>query len=199
MNPKTPKWGINQLNIMDVGNTIQMAGVIYADEEIVHLCMFPDEPMGDRQIRVLELNQEDWKAIIRQTDILETEILQKAPDGKLTKAIIRKSTRQIEQGVSWSVFRRDNYRCRYCDNGKVPLTVDHVITWEEGGPSIEANLLASCRKCNKARGTTPYGEWLKSPYYEEKSKALPFDVKEGNAQLQFRLLDIPRRVHTRRR
>jgi len=199
MNPKIPVWGINQLNIMDVGHTIQMAGVIYADDEVVHLCMFPDEPMEDRQVRVLELNQEDWKAVIRQTDLLETEILQKASDGKLTKAVVRKSARQIEQGVSWAVFRRDGFRCRHCGNDNTPLTVDHVITWEDGGPSTEENLLASCRKCNKARGRMPYGEWLDSQYYRKKSKMLSNYTQAANAQLRLELHNIPRRIHKRSR
>ena len=199
MNPKIPVWGINQLNIMDVGHTIQMAGVIYADDEVVHLCMFPDEPMEDRQVRVLELNQEDWKAVIRQTDLLETEILQKASDGKLTKAVVRKSARQIEQGVSWAVFRRDGFSCRHCGNDNTPLTVDHVITWEDGGPSTEENLLASCRKCNKARGRMPYGEWLDSQYYRKKSKMLSNYTQAANAQLRLELHNIPRRIHKRSR
>jgi len=197
MTPDIPKWGINQLNIMDMGHTIQVVGVIYADEEIAYLCMMPEEPIGDRQVRVLELDQEDWKKIIYQTDMLETEVLQKAPDGKLAKVIIRKSTRQIEQGVSWAVFRRDGYRCRYCGRDDVPLTVDHVITWEDGGPSIEDNLVTSCRKCNKARGTMPYAEWIKSPYYK-KNRIAP-DVREKNQQLQFKLDAIPLRTHTRGR
>lgn len=199
MHPKIPKWGIDQLNIMDIGHTIQVAGVIYADDEVVHLCMLPDEPMEDRQVRVLELDQENWKVIIKQADIMETEIFQEASDGKLTKAIVRKSTRQIEQGISWSVFRRDNYRCRYCGRDDVPLTVDHVIIWEEGGPSIEDNLLSSCRKCNKTRGRTPYEEWLKHPYYKRVSRSLTALQREVNDQLQFRLHIIPRRVHTRGR
>jgi len=197
MTPDIPKWGINQLNIMDMGHTIQVVGVIYADEEIAYLCMIPEEPIGDRQVRVLELDQEDWKKIIYQTDMLETEVLQKAPDGKLAQVIIRKSTRQIEQGVSWAVFRRDGYRCRYCGRDDVPLTVDHVITWEDGGPSIEDNLVTSCRKCNKARGTMPYAEWIKSPYYK-KNRIAP-DVREKNQQLQFKLDAIPLRTHTRGR
>lgn len=199
MNPKIPVWGIDQLNIMDMGHCIQMAGAIYADDEVIYLCMFPDEPMEDRQVRVLELNQENWKAVIRQTDLLETEVLQKAADGKLIKAIVRKSTRQIEQGISWAVFRRDGFRCRYCGNGNVPLTVDHAITWEDGGPSIEANLLASCRKCNKARGRTPYEKWIKGSYYRKKSKMLPSTVKAKNEALVATLPSIPRRTHKRSR
>ena len=61
---------------------------------------------------------------------------------KLYKAVIRKCQRNIEQGVSWNVFRRDGYACRYCGNKEVPLTVDHLVLWEESGPSTEANLVS---------------------------------------------------------
>jgi len=130
-------WTIDQLNIFDLGNTIQVSGVIYADKEVVYLCMMPDEPLEEREVRVLDLSQEDWKKLIRQTDLMEVEVFENAPDGSLAKIIVRKSTRQIEQGISWAVFRRDGYRCRYCGKDDVPLTVDHLITWEDGGPQVQ--------------------------------------------------------------
>jgi hypothetical protein len=194
-----PKWKIDQLNILDLGNTIQVAGVIYADAEVAYLCMLPDEVLGKLQVRQLDLSHDDWKRLIRQTDIMETEILAKAADGKLTKAIVRKSTRQIEQGVSWAVYRRDDYKCRYCGKDDVPLTVDHLVLWEEDGPSIEDNLVSCCRKCNKARGNMQYADWLKSSYYKKVSQSLPSALRSANEALIFTLGDIPRRVHMRGR
>jgi hypothetical protein len=200
MNPEIPKWGLNQLNIMDIGHTIQISGVIYSDDEVVYLCMMPDEPMLLRQVRVLELDQEAWKKIIRQSDLMETEILAKASDGKLAKVIVRKSTRQIEQGISWAVFRRDNFKCRYCGADDRPLTVDHLVTWEEGGPSIEENLVACCRKCNKTRGDKPYEVWLRSDYYTKEIALLRGPhLTKLNQDLVPTLADIPRREHTRGR
>lgn len=194
-----PHWTINQLNIFDLGTTIQVSGVIYADGEVVYLCMMPDEPLEERQVRVLDLNQEDWKKLIRQTDLMEVEVLDRAADGKLAKIIVRKSTRQIEQGISWTVYKRDGYQCRYCGKDGVPLTVDHLITWEDGGPSIEENLVASCRKCNKTRGDMPYEEWLNSPYYRKISKNLRHDFKLDNEKVLHTLKDIPLRTHKRGR
>lgn len=199
MKPEIPRWKIEQLNLMDLGHTIQVSGVIYADAEVVYLCMMPDEPIEDRQVRLLDLNQDDWARVIRQTDIMETEVLANAPDGKLAKVIVRKSTRQIEQGVSWRVYKRDGYACRYCAADSVPLTVDHLVLWEDGGPSIEENLVACCRKCNKTRGRLPYDEWLKEPYYRRVSRALTFEQQEANQVLVLTLPNIPLRVHTRGR
>jgi hypothetical protein len=201
MNPEVPKWTLAQLNLLDLGNTVQVAGVIYADGEVAYLCMMPEEPLGDHVLRVLELSQEDWKKVIRQTDLVETEVFENAPNGSLAKIIVRKSTRVIEQGVSWAVFRRDGYRCRYCGADKVPLTVDHLVTWEDGGPSIEDNLVACCRKCNKRRGNTPYDKWLATPYYKKVSANLDPNAERKNWEIHSKgLLDaIPLRAHSRGR
>jgi hypothetical protein len=118
------------------------------------------------------MSLDEWKLFLRQTDILETEILARSSNGELAKAILRKSQRQIDQGVSWRVFKRAGFRCEYCGNDGVPLTVDHLICWESGGPSIEENMASACRKCNKMRGNTDYAAWLKHPYYLKVSKSI---------------------------
>jgi hypothetical protein len=199
MTPEIPRWALEQLSLLELGNTIQVSGVIYADAEVVYLCMMPEEPIGDRVLRVLDLDTEAWKKIIRQTDLIETEVLENAPDGKLAKIIVRKSTRQIEQGISWAVYRRDGYKCRYCGADDVPLTVDHVIPWEAGGPSIEENLVTSCRKCNKTKGKTPFPEWLEHPFYRKRSQQLAPEVRRQNEELLGVLDSIPLRAHSRGR
>jgi len=199
MKPEIPRWALEQLNLLDLGNTIQVSGVIYADDEVVYLCMMPEEPIGDRVLRVLDLSQEDWKKIIRQTDLIETEVLENAPDGKLAKIIVRKSTRQIEQGISWAVFRRDGFKCRYCGADDVPLTVDHVIPWEAGGPSTEENLVAACRRCNKTKGKLTLPEWFQHRRYREMSQKLAPVVRNRNEELLNSLGSIPLRTHSRGR
>jgi len=197
---EVPRYGLNQMDLLELGNTIQVAGVIYANSEICYLAMLPDEPWDGRQPRLLELDQEDWEKVIRQTDIMETEVLTRAKDGTLVKAIIRKSTRQIEQGISWKVYSRDGYHCRYCGTGHgVPLTVDHLVLWEEGGPSIPENLVACCRRCNKTRGQMKYADWLRSPYYLKVSQMLMPAERDANERLVETLGDIPLRVHEKSR
>jgi len=186
---------LGELDILEIGHTIQVAGVIYGSTGHLHLCLLPDEKVETKQFVQLELDMEDWKKVIEQTDLLMTEVMAKSSDGQLAKIIIRKSTRQIEQGVSWNVFRRDGYRCRYCWNDKVPLTVDHLVLWEDGGPSIEDNLVSACRKCNKSRGRLQYADWLKSAYYLKVKRGLPGAVQTANDQLVDSLFKIPKRLH----
>lgn len=195
------KWSLAQLSLFDLGNTIQLAGAVYADTEVLYICMLPDEAWEDREPRLLELSLEDWKKVLHQTDMLEVQILEHATDGKIAKAVIRKSARQIDQQIAWAVYRRDRYRCRYCGRTDVPLTVDHLILWEEGGPTTEENLVACCRKCNKARGSMQYEEWLHSPYYKRVSRDLQPNFRLANqAILKDGILDtIPRKTRIKNR
>lgn len=201
---------LSDLNLLNFGHKIQLAGAIYTEHGKTYLVPFPDEDLSALQtklvaediggIDVLEMNQDDWAQLLRQTDLLETEILQQAADKTITKAIIRKSIRQIEQHVSWGVFDRDGYRCRYCGKGGgTPLTVDHLVTWESGGPSTMENLVSACRKCNKVRGDLPYEKWLLHNYYLSVRMNLTEGQRLANTMLQTTLDKIPLRVHQRSR
>jgi 5-methylcytosine-specific restriction endonuclease McrA len=80
------------------------------------------------------------------------------------------------------------------------MTVDHApITWEDGGPSIEANLVTACRKCNKTRSNTSYKDWLNHPYYKKVSQNLSPEILEANNNILATLNDIPVRLHQRSR
>ena len=173
-----------------------MSGAVFSDENKSYLCMFPGETLND--MNTIIMDSEDWKSLIHQTDLLETEILAKAPDGSLVKIIYRKSQRNIDQVISWKVFRRDSYKCRYCGADNVPLTVDHLVCWEDGGPSIESNLLTSCKKCNKIRGNKSYAEWLRHPRYLETKKKLSLEIQRENEAILATLDSIPRQ-HVRSR
>lgn len=189
----------SDLNLLDFGHGIQLAGAIYASGTETYFMPFPDEGdlFDDAKPRPLpkwsfvDMSHENWKALLRQTDLLEVQ----ATDGSAAKAIIRKSTRQIEQGVSWNVYRRDGYACRYCGADKIPLTVDHLVTWESGGPSIEANLVAACRKCNKIRAELPYAEWMRHPHYLKVAERLSATQRAANDALVSTLDAIPRRAN----
>lgn len=185
------------IDLLQVGHSIQLAGAVYSSPDKSYLCLFPDE--AELPIEVLRMTQDEWVAFIRQTDLLETEVTAREADGTIGKAIVRKSMRQIEQGISWEVFRRDHMKCRYCGADDVPLTVDHLVLWEEGGPSTVPNLVSACRKCNKTRGNTSYEEWLQNPYYLKVSKNLSPAEVQANADLLPTLSKIPIRPHKRGR
>lgn len=197
------KIGTEELNLIDFGNTIELVGAVYkqGDEKRYHCLIFPDEAshetgyVGYEHLSLEAISLEDWKKLIRQTDLVETEVLAKDNTGGILKILIRKTTRQIDTKVSWKVFQRDNYSCRYCGRTGIPLTVDHLVLWEEGGFSSPENLVASCKKCNRTRGNMQYGDWLKDEYYKRVSKELPPEIKEKNEAILFTLEKLPRRLH----
>jgi hypothetical protein len=186
------------LNLLSVGHTIQMAGAIWAGEGKIFICPLPGEDLSQvtgEGVETLVMGPDEWEQFNRQTDLLETEVLAQLEDGKLGKILLRKGSRQISQNVSWQVYRRDGYACRYCGADQVPLTVDHLVLWEDGGPSIPANLVAACKKCNKTRGNTKYEDWLKHRYYLKVSKQLDPAVRQANEDLLLTLAGIPIMVH----
>ena len=77
--------------------------------------------------------------------------------------------------------------------------MDHLVVWEAGGPTIVKNLVASCKKCNRVRGTLPFNEWLGHPYYRKVSVRLSEAEKAANIALIATLSRIPRMVHQRSR
>jgi hypothetical protein len=153
---------LEDLDILDIGNTIQIGGAIWTGNGKVYLVPLPDEDMGGGQV-LLRMDSAQFERFLNQTDVLDV----RGPD----KAILRKSQRQIDQVIAWEVFDRDGYRCRYCDR-KAPLTVDHVILWEQGGATVRGNLISACRRCNKLRGSMEYADWLKSKEYRMVSAGL---------------------------
>lgn len=168
----------------EVGLSLRMTGVVWSSAEEDHLVYFPGEsPLGDPKVKTTTL--EEWSDIIHQSDLVL--VASTNPMDPEERRMLRKSERQISQQVSWTVYRRDKYACRYCGNDATPLTVDHLVTWESGGPSTEDNLVSSCKKCNGARGNLSYGEWLNSPYYQKVSGNLTPEVRAENVRVLSRL------------
>ena len=189
--PKEGTMNFNDINLPEVGRSIQLVGAVYADQHSAIMVLLPDADDVESPTPVA-MDSEQWKAFLRQTDLVEFEATVEGPDGKLQRAIIRKSNRQISKIVSWNVFRRDDYTCRYCGRDDVPLTVDHLVTWESGGPHTEENLVASCSKCNNARGEMDFADWLLDAFYKRVSKGLSFEQRFANDAIAPRLANIER-------
>lgn len=194
---------LQDLSILEFGNTLKLSAAVFASNNIAYICWFPDQSRPARVLEEMELDETDWIQLLRQTDLVEVQGVAKNEHGDLVKAIMRKTQRQIDKHVSWGVFKRDAYRCRYCGVDGVPLTVDHLVLWEEGGPSIPENLVTACSPCNKARGNLPYEEWLKHPYYAAVSEGIGGSrrgisgvTKDDNERLKLTLDAIPRRYRS---
>lgn len=168
---------LDEIDILKIGNTIQIGGAIWTGEGRAYIVPLPDEDLSGEQV-VLRMDKDQFERFLNQTDVLAVQ----GPG----KAILRKSQRQIDQWMAWEVFERDGYRCRYCGR-KAPLTVDHVILWEQGGATVSENLVSACRRCNKVRGNMDYEAWIGSDAYGDLSAHLDIDTAQQNFELIGRL------------
>lgn len=186
---------IGSLNLLEFGNTVLLAGAIFSDQNNdLHAILLP---RVDPKVPVLvSPTHEEWKELIKQTDL---KIIEVSQGEGMAKALIRKCERSIESRISWRVYKRDGYACRYCGNDDTALTVDHLVLWEDLGPSIEENLLSACSKCNKMRGNMLYEDWLNSLAYAKRSQGLDEITKLANRQLIPTLASIQKRPAQRNR
>lgn len=183
--------GFNEVPLLSWGNEIQITGVLMeGKDDEVYLVNLPLEKIKGELI-VVNPTSDEWYALQDQLD--KCNIM---GEGGI---LLRKGQRQIDQKISWQVFRRDNYSCRYCGIDNVPLTVDHIITWETGGASHPDNLLTACKKCNKKRGNLDYGSWLQHKWYLAKSFFLPQHIKDKNEAIVKILNTLPRLAKPRSR
>lgn len=181
--------------ILDFGNDIVITGVLFTGiDDKSFIATLPKKNIDTSDVDVVKPTLEEWHDIFEQQDYNYVK-------GELNgeKVLLRKSQRNVDGNISWEVFRRDNYACRYCGIDHVPLTVDHIITWETGGATHKDNLLTSCRKCNRTRGNTPYEDFLESDYYKEKSKFLTEKQREDNKKIVGLLGSLPRVKKQRKR
>jgi hypothetical protein len=69
------------------------------------------------------------------------------------KVFAKRTSRNINLKLRFTVLQLDNFRCRSCGaspakNPEVELHVDHVIPWSKGGETEINNLQTLCSKCN---------------------------------------------------
>lgn len=181
---------LSDINIYDIGNEIQIVGTIWGGKGLTFITPGPNSVEDFKDIKLMKLTFSEWETLLRQADLVETEMFAKDPTGKLVKTLFRKTQRQIDAALQWLIFQKDNYSCRYCGRTGIPLTVDHIDLWEDGGATIEDNLISACRKCNKDRGRMKYEDWIVSDTYLKKSVNLSSAVIIANAKVLDTLEDL---------
>ena len=65
-----------------------------------------------------------------------------------------KVPRRAVQFSRANVYRRDGYRCQYCERkfAVSELTFDHVVPRSRGGLTTWDNIVTSCEPCNRLKG-----------------------------------------------
>ncbi len=197
--PETNHKKFSEFPLSELGSTIRSVGSVYANSKEAFLLWFPNEEPDGRDCSSVVMSPEDWEKFLRQSDFVETEVLRQAKDGSVVKVMLRKNERTINRQTQWRVFKRAGFRCEYCGSEDKFLTVDHLVTWEVGGPSIDDNLAASCSDCNHTRGKLDYDLWLGSDDYKHASRNLSAKQRELNLARAVTLGNIPRLIHIKSR
>lgn len=181
------------LKINDIGTNLHIGGVVLTGMYNL-IVMLPNENLPDKKIVTVHPNQEQWKDIIRQMDVQEI-VLSEGDQ----KSVLRKTQRQLDEYITWEVFRRDEYTCRYCGINDVPMSYDHIKLWEKGGPNTVENGVCACKKCNKTRGNIEYKEWINSDYYKEKCQNVHPKFQKMNLELVCVYESFPNRISKKSR
>ena len=92
-----------------------------------------------------------WLAAMRAFVEYASKETDSAPLMMPTRAV--RGPRDPSLRLRFRVLLRDNFRCQRCGRSPathagVSLQVDHVRSWEKGGPTTYENLQALCADCN---------------------------------------------------
>lgn len=72
---------------------------------------------------------------------------------------IKRTPRNINLKLRWTVLKRDNFSCRKCGRSpakdpSIILHVDHIIPWSKDGETVIENLEALCEQCNLGKSNS---------------------------------------------
>lgn len=79
------------------------------------------------------------------------------------KTVVKRTSRNINLKLRFTVLQLDNFRCRSCGaspakNPETELHIDHIVAWSKGGETEISNLQTLCSKCNLGKSNHEFGQ-----------------------------------------
>ncbi len=143
----------------ELGDTWQLEGIVIGNGHNALLMKLPDAPDEvPLHTETFKPGTDELEAWLKHSDDPVAKLYHDQ-DSLVVKAVVRKSTRQVDQLVAWKCYARDNYTCVYCGATGVPLTYDHYLAQAYGGQTTMENGRTSCRPCNKKKGHMTVMDW----------------------------------------
>jgi len=103
--------------------------------------------------------------------------------------LIELSPKNARRKFRQSIFESWGWKCAYCDE-KVDTdsaTIDHILPKFKGGHNVKSNMLCSCSKCNRSKGSFLLDDWYVSsqPFYtEERLGKIKHWIEDNSAPIK---------------
>ena len=103
--------------------------------------------------------------------------------------LIELSPRNARRKFRQSIFESWEWKCAYCgkDLDIDSATIDHILPKFKGGHNVKSNMLCSCSKCNRSKGSSLLEDWYKPSnldYTEERLGKIKHWIEDNSAPIK---------------
>ena len=103
--------------------------------------------------------------------------------------LIELSPRNARRKFRQSIFESWKWKCAYCDKelDTKSATIDHIVPKFKGGHNVKSNMICSCSKCNRSKGSVLLEDWYNpsnSYYSEERLGKIKHWIEDNSAPIK---------------
>jgi hypothetical protein len=103
--------------------------------------------------------------------------------------LIELSPRNARRKFRQSIFEAWEWKCAYCDKDLdvKSATIDHIVPKFKGGHNVKSNMICSCSKCNRSKGSILLEVWYNpsnSYYSEERLGKIKHWIEDNSAPIK---------------
>lgn len=103
--------------------------------------------------------------------------------------LIELSPRNARRKFRQSIFESWEWKCAYCDKelDTKSATIDHIVPKYKGGHNVKSNMICSCSKCNRSKGSVLLEDWYNpsnSYYSEERLVKIKHWIEDNSAPIK---------------
>ena len=103
--------------------------------------------------------------------------------------LIELSPRNARRKFRQSIFESWEWKCAYCHKelDTKSATIDHIVPKYKGGHNVKSNMICSCSKCNRSKGSVLLEDWYNpsnSYYSEERLGKIKHWIEDNSAPIK---------------
>ena len=103
--------------------------------------------------------------------------------------LIELSPRNARRKFRQSIFESWEWKCAYCNKelDTKSATIDHIVPKYKGGHNVKSNMVCSCSKCNRSKGSVLLEDWYNpsnSYYSEERLGKIKHWIEDNSAPIK---------------